>query len=334
MKKLLVAGLLLLTVLTAGCMEKQDEALYTTMILLHQSNTDQLDMEVLKQYDIIEVGYSGWQKLPEDLYDRTILYLDIYASSAYNGRPDHWHPGPGDLGYPEYKMEWTEGRYSYLYPWDENMHKRFGGYIADIMDRGVLGAFCDDWGFDRSHWVDTPEELAVARACWPFYPNLTWMTAEMKKAEQQAVLEVYKGRGKSGIAMFNGSAPKLPSSVQFHEKAGFTWYTWDRLVGMVDENGDTIITDPDRYLFDGQQHIIGVVGLDRYGNITPEGMEDLRKATRIAAESNGLIGVSLAYQTRPEQGGSIYQFPINSKWADPRNWPNYYKLEKESLGTD
>jgi len=321
-----ILALLTLLVLGSNCIPQHDAALYTTMILLHQSNTDQLDMEVLNQYDIIEVGHSGWAKLPEELYEKTILYLDIYASSAYSGRSEHWHPSPGDLGYPEYPIEWTTGRSFFLYPWDAEMHKRFGSYIYTVMDLGVLGAFCDDWSFNRSHWINSPEELVVAKTCWPFYPNIAWMTKEMKKAEEQVVYEVYKKKGKDGIAMFNGTGSVLPSSVKFHEKAGYQWYTWDRLVGVVNENGDTLITDPDRYLFDGQQHIIGIVGLDAQGNITPEGLENLKKATRIAAQSNGLIGVSLGYLVTPDQGGSIYQYPINSKWADPRNWPNYYKL--------
>jgi|GEM_PF-2664500 len=344
MKRLLVFLLLALVMGCAGSYQETEtpqstdsvvvRSAYEAGIVLHQQMN--VDQSILDHYDILEVGRSGWDELEPQNLNKAVLYIDIWASSSYHVNPSdlangYWQPGPGDIGQDEYKMYFKPGRAIYCYKWSDNHPARFATWVENAMAHGALGIFADDWGADRFWWIgrngeeDRERDIATAYQIWPGYPSNHLLYEWVKTAEWNATLAIL-GYREDGVLVCNGPASQQQNTIHFHEHAGSVrWEGWDVLLDDA--------SNP-RSINDGRRHWLQLTELAPDGSLPPEGLANLKKAVQEAKKRPGKIIIGLSYKSQPLQGGSIYQIPINTKWADPRNWPEYYDtLEVKSAGS-
>lgn len=157
-----------LAIVLAGCLPQKQEAAYSTHLVQHQA-TKGIEIEALDRFDVIEVGEIGFRDLDPKLYGKTILYLNPWGweKPSTGANPDFWQPGPDDVGDARAVLAFAPGRPVYCYSWASGTHpERFAGWTRVAMAKGVLGLFCDDWGFDRFWWAG--EDSTKARI-WPGY---------------------------------------------------------------------------------------------------------------------------------------------------------------------
>lgn len=297
---------------------------YMAGIVLHQQLN--IDQAVLEYYDILEVGRSGWDELEPQHFEKAILYIDIWASSSYKvPQADldkgYWQPGPGDIGQAHYQMYFTEGRAIACYKWGPDHPAIFDGWVTTAMELGALGIFADDWGADRFWWIGRGGEdqreadIITAQEIWPGYPSNRQLYPWVKESEILATSTIKEFRD-DGILVCNGPASVLPSTTHFHEHAGSVqWESWAVLTA---DDGNP------RSINDGRTHWLELTELAPDGTLPPAGLANLKRAVAEAKKRPGKIIIGLSYKSTPTQGGSIYQIPINTPWADPRNWPEYY----------
>jgi hypothetical protein len=296
---------------------------YRTHIVVYQELAG-VDQSALEPYDYLIIGRNAWDELRPDLMGKALLYIDIWAASAYRVPQEeldrgYWQPGPGNLGEPDRQLSFAPGRVIHCYQWDSEHPARFAHWCERALALGALGIFADDWGADRFWWEGPAQTKA---ALWPGYPRNATVYGLVQEAERRALAAVRRPSGSAGLAVFNGSAVSQPASAVFHEDVGNGKQDWNHLAGFTIERGDTLPADAARFIGDGRLHFLQINGLDASGELTQEGRQNLDRATREALRRPGRISIGLAYAERPAQGGSIYQIPRGA-WADPRHWPSY-----------
>ena len=302
-------GLVLLVILVAlfvvcgsSCKEAEPPP-YKTHVLLHQDLSG-IDQTRLDDFDLLIVGEAGFQDLEPRHYDKTVLRLNPWATSQYKHAVNRmwWQPRPGDIGEPDYVLEFEPGRGVHCYSWfapDSSSHvERVCEWVDFAMNLGVRGVFMDDWG-TRFGWAGAD---SIKRKIWPHYPDDGWLGGQLTYLERRLTEIIVKHRGEDGILILNGGHRMFDTSRRFveHWEIQRDW-----------------LTDPTHQRFFREGDFINPNFANAEGLLTPGEVKQFASIIDLAIAQRGSVG--LAHEEKPIQGGSIYQL-VNSRWGEPSNW--------------
>jgi len=282
------------------------EPAFETHVLLHQDLAD-IDQTRLDAFDLLVVGEAGFQALDPRHYDKTVLRLNPWATSQYKHDTPriYWQPRPGDIGEPDFILEFEPGRGVHCFSWfgaDSASHaERVVAWVDFAMGLGVRGVFMDDWG-TRFQWAGSD---SVKRKIWPHYPDDRWLAGQLTYIERRLTEVVARHRPDDGVLILNGGHRMFDTSRRFVEH-------WE-----IDRDW---ITDPTHKRFFREGDLINPNYADAAGELSLYDVAKFENVIDLAISQRGSVG--LAHEEKPEQGGSVYQL-IAGRWGAPENWPRW-----------
>ncbi len=333
----LAIALLCLSMLIAACRPTGLDALtngddpliepaYETHLVAYGNALNQLDQDLLSDFDLIILGEQAFEQLESRHRHGALLYFNPWGKSTHSDSLRTWpiyQPAPGELGEVDVVMH--DGVHCYRF--DDAHVTRFLGWIEAYLDEmggEVAGVFIDDFSYDRNWWVGEAEDRdlvwgpADGGPGWREEPY-EWNRGRIHAIEEGARSLVRQYCGDDGILVINGIARNFEDVRRFAENVGApASEAWDRL--------ETPGVDDLRYVRPGdllQVNGVGATGLwgDWCTTVAGEGETNLRRAITLAQARGASVG--LAYGVEPERGGSRYSL-VMPPGGDGQEWPDYF----------